>query len=248
MLWLHEWMLSGDAPRRYFMCACRDKTNHSVFQAAVEMCNSVDSCDADDWSQTYSCWGPKPALMSDASAGGERCGYSYADSGVSARCKSSRKKNNNNKLKHGTGVTSRAAKPRSCVDNNPAAPLTATLALMTGFVSPWHRCASAAAPSKWRISVRTHWLVENKRSPFTGKLHWGTCLRLHTDILISSYASAGVITMVGWLALNALMLQMCMLAMFTSGHTHYSIQLWLEAICKASAGGRLHDYGFKILK
>lgn len=153
--------------------------------------------------------------MPQQGANAALCGYSYADSGVSARSKSSRKKNNNKKLKHGTGVTSRAAKPRSCADNNPAAPLTAILALMTGFVSPWHRCASAAAPSKWRISVRTHWLVENKRSPFTGKLHWGTCLRLHTDILISSYASAGVITMVGWLALNALMLQVCMLAMFT---------------------------------
>lgn len=142
--------------------------------------------------------------MSDASAGGANaalCGYSCADSGVSMRSKSSRKKNKkqNKKLKLGTGVTSRAAKPHSCADNNPAAPLTAILALMTGFVSPWHKCASAAAPSKWRIGVRTHRLGENKRSPFTGKLHRGTCLGLHTDILISSYASAGTITMVGWL-------------------------------------------------
>lgn len=143
--------------------------------------------------------------MSDASAGGRMllCAATVAPTaGGPARSKSSRKKKpkQNKKLKLGTGVTSRAAKPRSCADNNPAAPLTAILALMTGFVPPWRRCASAAAPSKWRISVRTHRLGENKRSPFTGKLHRGTCLRLHTDILISGSASAGMITAVGWLA------------------------------------------------
>lgn len=138
--------------------------------------------------------------MPQQGANAALCGYSRADSGVSARSKSSRKEKNNKKLKLGTGVTSRAAKPHSCADNNCAAPLTAILALMTGFVSPWRRCASAAAPSKWQVGVRTHRLGENKRSPFTGKLHRGTCLRLHADILISSDASAGVITTVGWLA------------------------------------------------
>lgn len=127
--------------------------------------------------------------MPQQGANAALCGYSCAGSGASARSKSLRKKTKQNKkLKLGTGVTSRAAKPHSCVDNNPAAPLTAILALMTGFVSPWHRCASAAAPNKWRISVRTHRLGENKRSPFTPR-------NSSQDIL--HYASARMITVMG---------------------------------------------------